>query len=60
MNGIELQVSIAVLKQYFDHDEIMNMIQVFTEAFFGDIQMNVANDEVSGCAYPDLICNMTW
>lgn len=60
VNGVELQVSITVLKRYFDDDEIMDMIQIFTKAFFGDIWMNVANDEVSGCAYSDLICNMTW
>jgi hypothetical protein len=36
------------------------MVQVLTEAFFSDIWMDVADDQVSSRADAYLVGNMTW
>ncbi len=60
MDGIELEISVPVLKYYVNDHEVVDMIQVHAKALLGDIRMDVANDQVPGRAYANLVGNMTW
>lgn len=60
MDGIQRKVGITVLKRDANDNQVVDMIEVLSKTVFGDVWMHATNDQVSGCANSNLICNMAW
>ena len=59
MYRVKRKVDIAALKENADDDEIMDMIQVFSEPFFRNVWMYTTDNQISRSTNPNFICHMT-
>ena len=54
MDGIGRYVGVSQLKRHRDDDQVVNMVQVPTDVFLGDVGLYIVDDQVSGRSILDL------
>lgn len=60
MNGVRGDVSILPIESYFDHNEIVNMLNIITNGFGSVFWTTVSNNQVSCGTDGYLVSNMRW
>ena len=58
MHRVRRDVSVLAFESNFDHDEVMNMLQVITDSVLGMLWMAVSNDQVSCSTNTNFVGNV--
>lgn len=52
-------MGVAVLERYVDDYQVVDVIEIISEALSSDVWVNIANDEVTGGSNTYLVCDVT-
>jgi hypothetical protein len=59
MDRVGCYAAIAIYELYPDDNEIVNMLQVVSDALFRVLWIATSNDKIASCTNADLVGNMT-
>lgn len=60
MNRIGRDESIGTMQRDLNQYEVMDVLEIITDDFFGKVRVAIMNDKVSSSSDAYFICDMTW